>query len=123
MAKLTVEGVAAILRDVSYPGMDFNVGGGASPTSQFWLQIKCDGRCNVTGVPMNWVSRKWMLSAHMTKSEVVQTAFKAVMTAVEHETREQFIYKGAAIFGPHFNVDHLVTMALKPNAQDVRLDP
>src|SRR4051812_18073238 len=33
--------------------------------------------------------RKWMLSPHMTKSEVIQTAFKAIMTALEHETREK----------------------------------
>lgn len=54
-----------------------------------------------------WTGRKWLLSEHMTKSEVVQTAFKAVMTAEEHETREKFLYKDKAIFGPHYDVDFL----------------
>ncbi len=58
--------------------------------------------------------RKWMLSPHMTKSEVVQTAFKAVMTAIEHETREKFRYRSTAIFGPHFNVDDLVLIGKRP---------
>ena len=53
-------------------------------------------------------SRKWMLSPYMTKSEVIQTAFKAVMTAEEHEIRETFTYRNKCIFGPHFNVDALV---------------
>lgn len=53
-------------------------------------------------------SRKWYLSPFMTKSEFVQTCFKAVLTAEEHEAREIFTYKGQAIFGPHLDVDALV---------------
>ena len=54
--------------------------------------------------------RKWRLSTHMTKSEVIQTAFKAVLTAEEHETREAFLYRGHAIFRPHYNVDALAEL-------------
>lgn len=57
-----------------------------------------------------WSGRKWRLSYHMTKSEVVQTALAAVLAAVEHEAREHFLYQGRAIFGPHFNVDDLVEL-------------
>jgi hypothetical protein len=53
-------------------------------------------------------SRKWYVSPHMTKSEVVQTAFKMVVTAEEHEAREQFQFRGVPIFNPHFNVDDKV---------------
>lgn len=49
--------------------------------------------------------RKWYISSHSTQSEVVQTAFKAVLSAEEHEVRELFKYKGQSIFNPHFNVD------------------
>lgn len=55
--------------------------------------------------------RKWRLSSYMTKSEIVATAWKAVITAVEHETREQFKYKGVDIFGPHIDVEALVSTA------------
>lgn len=51
--------------------------------------------------------RKWILSEHMKRSEVVTTAFKAIMTAIEHETRETFRYKGRTIFGPHIDVESL----------------
>lgn len=63
------------------------------------------------------VGRKWRLSLHMTKSEVVQTALKAVLTAIEHEAREEFLYRGAAVFGPHIDVDALVGVY---DRQDVR---
>jgi hypothetical protein len=65
--------------------------------------------------------RKWTLSPYMTKSEVVQTAFKAIMTAEEHEIREKFTYRGKTIFGPHFNVDMLAEMC-EQEALDVRQD-
>lgn len=128
--KLTAEGARAILRNVSYPGMEFIVG--SRPLFEedspghgavlLYLQLKWTGPCNKTGAEQEWTSRKWLLSEHMTKSEIVTTALKAVLTAVEHEAREQFKFKGAAIFGPHFNVEHMLTMALKPHALDVR-DP
>ena len=51
--------------------------------------------------------RKWRISAFMTTSEVVQTAFAALMAWWEHEAREAFTYKGQAIFGPHLDVEAL----------------
>lgn len=52
--------------------------------------------------------RKWMLSQFMTKSEIVQTALKAVLAAEEHEARERFLYHGKSVFGPHFDIDELL---------------
>lgn len=55
--------------------------------------------------------RKWRLSYHMTRSEVVQTALKAVLTAMEHEVRETFMWRGQRIFGPHLDIDVLHAIA------------
>jgi hypothetical protein len=55
--------------------------------------------------------RKWYISPHATEGEVVQTALKAVLTALEHEAREAFTYEGSAIFAPHFRMDALVALA------------
>lgn len=66
-----------------------------------------------------WTGRKWYVSSHATRSEVVQTALKAVLTAEEHEAREQFKYDGSAVFGPHLDVDHLWSVSL---TLDVRED-
>lgn len=63
-----------------------------------------------TGRVETQVTRKWLLSPGMTESEVVQTAFKCCLTSMEHRTREAFQYRGARIFGPHFDVRDLVNL-------------
>jgi len=77
----------------------------------FYAQVfEADSKDNVTGEDMTWYGRKWLLSPHMTDSEIVQTVFKAVMTAVEHEVREQFKYKGESVFDPHYDLEKLVEL-------------
>lgn len=93
---------ARVLLDVEYPGMD--------------LVVRADGdraylQARFRADDQEWGGRKWLLSPHMTKSEVVQTALKAVLTAVEHEAREHFLYRGRAVFGPHYDVDALHEIA------------
>lgn len=66
-----------------------------------------------------WSGRKWRISQHMTKSEIVATCFKAVLSAEEHECREQFTYKGVAVYGPHIDVEKLLEVA---GHYDVRQD-
>lgn len=93
------------LKDVKYKDWDFNI---RYDGDRLYLQISFWERDNtnpLSSEKMLQTSRKWMLSPHMTKSEVVQTTLKAVLTAEEHETREKFTYKNRAIFGPHFDVD------------------
>lgn len=100
--------VYEILADVQYLDWVFFVG---ADGPRLYLQVTFD----MDG--SHWTGRKWLLSSHMTKSEIVQTAFKAVMTAVEHEVRESFTYRAAAIFGPHYDVDALLSIC---DARDVR---
>lgn len=92
---------------VSYKNWTFKVGPMGNGN---FLQCVLDV-CDATGD--NWKGRKWYLSPHMIDAEVVMTAFKAVLTAEEHETREQFLYDGAAIFGPHLSLEALVANAHK----------
>lgn len=75
---------------------------------------------NVTGADISWKGRKWPLSQHMTDGEIVQTAFLACMTAVEHEIRETFFYKGQPIFDPHYNIDKLVELRKHQTAIKMR---
>lgn len=74
------------------------------------------GTDNVTGKAMPWSGRKWLLSQHMTDGEIVQTAFLAAMTAVEHEMRETFLYRGQAVFDPHYDIEKLVALRAQPDA-------
>lgn len=63
--------------------------------------------------PEKQYTRKWLLSPHMTDSEIVQTAFKCCLTSMEHRTREDFTYKGKRVFGPHFDIEDLVRLCRK----------
>ena len=101
--------VEAILSEVQFRDWTFHVG--ADQHGDAWLQVRFID-ADSTDVHRTFLQqcRKWRLSPHMTKSEVVQTAFLAVLTAVEHEAREHFKYRGHAIFGPHFDVDDLASL-------------
>jgi hypothetical protein len=77
-------------------------------TPIWFIRIKAqEGTCNVTGEPLSWTGRKWYVSQHSTDSEVLQTILKAYLTALEHEAREMFLYRGQPIFDPHFDVEAL----------------
>lgn len=98
---MTVDEIREILQYVSYRDWKFETGlDGDHP----WLRVRFeeDGELQL--------GRKWRLSPHMTRGEVVQTALLAVLTAQEHEVREHFRYCGAAIFGPHQNIDALLNV-------------
>ncbi len=89
-----------------------------------YLQVSFNAANALTGDAEHWTGRKWRLSSHMTRSEVVQTALKAVLAAEEHEARERFKYRGRSVFGPHINVDALWTVCDQtveraPNQSDI----
>jgi len=108
-----------IVDRIEYPGFSFVIG--SDKSDHFFLQVQCyDGICNVTGRQISWSGRKWRLSVHMTPSEVVQTALKAVLTAVEHEARENFKYRGVSIFDPHYDVEKLVELRKSTDALSER---
>lgn len=87
----------------------------------FFIQQKGDGFTLQVGavLPDNndeqapWTlqkGRKWYISSHSIKDEVVGTAFKAILTFVEHELRELFLYRNVAIYNAHVPVDKLVLL-------------
>lgn len=78
------------------------------PEGRVFIQIRQTTTCNRTGNPYNEGGRKWDISEFATESEVVFTVWKAFLTFVEHEMRENFHYKGKKIFDPHISVDALL---------------
>ena len=108
-----------ILGRLSYRDWAFHVGQDA--IALYYLQViftaeDTSYRTVVQSERQSWSGRKWRISTHMTDSEIVQTALKAVLTAVEHEAREQFLYRGKAIFGPHLSVDRLHALMNSPES-------
>lgn len=82
-----------------------------------YLQIQCDNDiCSLTGDPYSWHGRKWLLSPHMCKSEVIRTAYLAVQGAVMHEFQENFQYKGLPFMDPHIDVDQLAELRARGDA-------
>lgn len=110
--------IQAVLSDVRFTGFVFRaVADGRGELylcGEFFAADTCNG-----GAPQQWRTRRWLLSPVMTKSELVQTAFKCVLTAVEHEAREEFTYRRRPIFGPHYDVDVLWNAAGAPLAERV----
>lgn len=108
----TLETIQSLVDDISFDGWLTN----ATKNWKYlvrldgdrpYLQIKFDGPDNMTGEMAEQNCRKWILSYHMTDDEIVSTAFKATFTAMEHETREQFKWRGQPIYRPHYNIYEL----------------
>lgn len=107
-----------ILGRLSYRDWTFHLGKDA--TGLYYLQLRWPD-FDVRSDEMTAHSgRKWRLSQHMTRSQVVQTALAAVLAAEEHEARERFLYLGRRIFGPHMNVDALYVLVGEDNAEEKR---
>lgn len=117
---INLEKARAALAHCHFPGYAFHVVGDlVASNGPTYLQARFMAPCAVGGEVQEQTTRKWLLSPHMTTSELIQTAFKCVLTSVEHEAREQFKYRGASIFGPHFDVEALVDIH-RANRLEVR---
>lgn len=102
-----------VVSRIEFPGFNIGVYLGAG---HVYLQVDCDDYDNRTGDALHWKGRKWLLSEHMGDGEIVQTAWLAVLTALEHEAREVFTYRGQSIFDPHFNIEKLVELRSQPES-------
>lgn len=113
---ISIAMIQATLREVKVGDFRFYVGieGGG----RVWVQVRFDAPCEKTGKVEEQHGRKFFLSEHMTKSELVRTCFMASLAVVEHELREQFKYRGRAVFGPHIDVDALHDAAVKEDRRD-----
>lgn len=105
---------AALAARISYPGLrivvDHETAGHPDIPERVhcghYLRVLCEaGTCNVTGAATAWKGRKWRLSPHMTDMELVNTAFLAVLVALEHEARELFTVDGIALMDSHRDLE------------------
>jgi hypothetical protein len=56
-------------------------------------------------------SRKWLIEHDATESDVVETAFSAIMRSYDHVVKEHFLYKGKRVYSPHFDIADRLKMA------------
>lgn len=114
---LSIAEMELIVDDCKYLGRTFEVA--KSPTTEaIYLRAWYWEDCTVTGKREKQFTRRWLLSPEMTKSEIVATAFKCVITSMEHHAREWFTYKGKAIYHPHHDVDKLLEICDATDTRD-----
>lgn len=113
---LTTDEVQEIINDIECLDYHFDIieKGTYSYLQAYYVEKDVD-----TGKDELQKTRKWLLSQHMVKGEIVQTALKCVLTSMEHRAREHFKYKGELIFCPHFDIDVFVEAA-KAKRMEVR---
>jgi hypothetical protein len=106
-----------VITQIQFPDYIFVVG--ESSHGFTYLQGVYEEADTITGEMETQYTRRWALSPMMTKSEVVATAFKCVMTSAEHRVREHFLYQNKAIYQPHHDVDKLLEIC---DERSVRAD-
>jgi len=72
-----------------------------------YLQVAFKAVCHSSGKPSIQRGRKWLLSSHMTKTEIVRTAFLACLQAEIHEAHEAFTFLGRDVFNTHMDIFEL----------------
>lgn len=55
-------------------------------------------------------ARKWYISPYSTETEIVETAFKACRTSMDHVLKEHFLYRGRRVYSPHFDINARIAM-------------
>ncbi|HEU4601551.1 MAG TPA: hypothetical protein VFS24_06270 [Steroidobacteraceae bacterium] len=111
---MRAEGLA---RAIEYKGWVLRVRVDRLRGDAIFLQWTFLAPCSKTKRESVQTGRKWYLSPHMTDSEIVCTAFKAALTAEEHECREAFRFNDRRIFNPHIDIKALWTVC---EIEDVR---
>jgi hypothetical protein len=106
--------------NVQYKNWEFHI---KSKNGVTFLQIQFDAPDNFSGKLEKQYCRKWQLSEWMTKTELVRTAFLAVLQAERHESEEAFKYKGQAIFNSHLSADALAEIAKSETNYEHRPPP
>lgn len=102
---MTFDDMCGVVADCRYQDYAFKVA--KDGRGEIYLQGLYEEPDTVSGVTDVQYTRRWLLSPEMTKSEIVQTVFKLVLTSAEHRVREWFKYRGYAVYGPHYDVDAL----------------
>lgn len=114
---MTLKDMKDVIANVEYK--DWNIGVYMDEERPY-LQVKFYDRCRFSQTVNVQTGRKWFLSFHMCKNEIVNTAFKAILAAEEHEVRERFRYRDQVIYGPHFDVDALAELCAGGKHLDYR---
>lgn len=109
---MNVWGILSQIKFEHHPTIWIRMGGQGT---DLWLQLQDKS------LPDDFnTGRKFRLSEHMTRSEVVGTVFAAYKAWIEHEMFESFTYKGVAVFNPHVDIEARVALVSNPDNYEYR---
>ena len=115
----TLKSIKALVQDVKFNDWAFLVKTTEDKTPYLQIKFYAPGSFSDSNELELQSCRKWQLSYHMCDEELISTAFKAMLAAVEHEAREQFLWRGHAIYRAHYDIYELYELS-KRNAVDKR---
>lgn len=101
------ERLLMILADIQYRDWTFHV---QNKGDGFLLQVSFMAPDSSNGKVAVQKSRKWYISSHSCRNEVIRTVYKAIVAAEEHERDENFKYKDVAVFDPHRSLDDVAIL-------------
>lgn len=109
---MTFDEIKAIVGQCSYLDWEFRV---LEKGDGFLVQVRFHAPDSFKpgAEPTLQSCRKWYVSSHASKDEVVRTCWKAIEAAVLHEAQEAFKYRGVPIYNPHLDPDHQVQVRQK----------
>jgi hypothetical protein len=100
--------VKRTLAAITFPGYEFTaeyIG-----DCRYTIQGRFRAPCTVRGGPPVWqYTRLWLLE-YPTEGAIVGTCLKLVLTSLEHEAREMFLWKGKRVFDPHTDINALLAL-------------
>ena|SRR6478609_9931979 len=115
--ELTTQEIIEILSKVTYKNWTLRVIEKGDAVLAQWIFMAPDNHNKA--VMEEQRCRKWYISRFSTPSEVIRTAYLAVVAAEAHERDENFLVDGVEIFNPHTNLFHLTSYMLRAK-DDVR---
>jgi hypothetical protein len=98
---------ANVVGDIRFPAYSFQVS--RSPDAVY-LSVVYNEPDVATGNMAVQTGRRWVIETHWNEAQILQTAFKAVLTSLEHRAREHFTYKKLAVLNPHNSLESLCAM-------------
>jgi hypothetical protein len=105
---MTIKEMKSIVDQCDFPDYSFKVD--VDGRGEIYLRASYMDRDTVTNKPEIQWTRKWLLSPEQLPSEIVQTAFKCIITSHEHRVREWFTFKKHPVYCPHFDVEGLIEL-------------
>lgn len=96
-----VEAMVSIFDRIDYKDWEYEYRTISGSNEMFLFRMVFHAPCVISNKISRQACREWVLTYDMKEFQVIDTVFKAIRQAEEHECRENFYFKKKRIFDPH----------------------